>query len=601
VTTKGVKEVVDREEHRVSGTPYDVATATPGPRTEYRATIDLPFSVPSPEARVTIDAQAARLDGSFGSLDQTITSGFSDNSVGDHKVVVAVVPEPREIRRVTLTAGHGGAVELFRIDKDRPATKPTMSVPMSGNSAYFAGFTDVRFAVGLHDTDLTKGEVASLVVRGQPTGPRLGLADPADPGDVAFFWPGPDDTGTTVQAGPAFAAALQAYLDARPGVAVTARLVIQSDQPCRFYLTHLAAPVAFAVDGFSFPLLGPNDLADEDALASRIRAADDPVAAYVRSRVNGGPLKDALNALIAGATIYDAGRFARVQLSPATQAALAGTDVPRLNRLLLEDAFDGLVGAAGDKRVLRFAELGDQAVSVRLPSGAHVTHAVVETEEGFESARPGAGAAGAGSARGIHVTAPDEAAVAIPVGTALTATGVAVPLVALAPGTRVKIEVREDWQGVPSGRSLAAGTLDAGAPGDTVWSSATFDPVVVASGAAWIVVRAEKGEAVWLAAEDESERLRVVRTNGGPPAEVGLDGLRPLFELFTRSGAAAAVPPTSMTVGGVAVQAARVGDRATYDFTAALAAGSGEVPLVFSSSAAGTLTVSPPHVEFRLT
>jgi hypothetical protein len=58
-------------------------------------------------------------------------------------------------------------------------------------------------------------------------------------------------------------------------------------------------------------------------LASRIRAAGDPLSAYLRGAIGSSSLLDGLNAVIAGGALYDAQRFAGVTLGPQTQAALA--------------------------------------------------------------------------------------------------------------------------------------------------------------------------------------------------------------------------------------------------------------------------------------
>ena len=119
-----------------------------------------------------------------------------------------------------------------------------------------------------------------------------------------------------------------------------------------------------------------------------------------------------------------------------------------------------------------------------------------------------------------------------------------------------------------------------------------------------LVLRATKGDAVWIGAPDDGS-VRVVHTaEHAPPIVTALPGLRALYEVFSRSGDAAARPATTLSVAGAEVAAARHGATATYDITAALqaalAGGNGAVPLAFASAVAGTVTVHPPHVEYRL-
>ena len=122
---------------------------------------------------------------------------------------------------------------------------------------------------------------------------------------------------------------------------------------------------------------------------------------------------------------------------------------------------------------------------------------------------------------------------------------------------------------------------------------------MLASGPVWLVLRAAKGDAVWLAARVETGGLRVVRTaDGDTPAETVLPGLAPLFELFTRSGDAAGRSGTALAVGAIPVAAQQDGERSTYDIAAALQAlvGADAIPLTFVSTVAGTVTgLSAPH------
>src|SRR5439155_17889479 len=158
-------------------------------------------------------------------------------------------------------------------------------------------------------------------------------------------------------AGAAFASALQTYLSGKAGDSSPAVFVVmQSDQPCRFFLSAFATGAAFASDGFAFPLLVASDLLDADGLAARVRGAGDPVSAHLRAEIGRSELLEGLNDMISTGALYDAQRFAGVTLSAETQEELAAADdVPRLNRLLLQDAFPDLVAAPAADRVLHFA------------------------------------------------------------------------------------------------------------------------------------------------------------------------------------------------------------------------------------------------------
>ena len=265
------------------------------------------------------------------------------------------------------------------------------------------------------------------------------------------------------------------------------------------------------------------------------------------------------------------------------------------------------MAAPSAKRVLRFPadHAGQAGVAVSLPPGAVVSKAALSTQESLRGDRPDdPGAASAASGRsGVHVSGDDTAAVSVAVDQALTATGLALPLLGLTSDTQVTVELRADDHGAPAGKALATTTAALSSPGAVEWSTVYFGPVVLGSGPVWIVLRAPKGEAVWLAATAE-DGLHVVRTpDDGAPTETVLPGLQPLYQLLSRSGSAADAPATTLQLGGTTVAATRDGDRSTYDLAAALqaaAAAGAAVPLTFTSTAAGTITVYPPHVEYEV-
>jgi hypothetical protein len=589
---------------------YQVTSAVPGPRTVYRASFDFGFDVPSPESSIVVDPEAAHFSGTFQPLDFAVPA----SAISSGNPPVVTLDGPREVRRVAFTSAKsysGSHVQLFRLDQQRLASKETVSAAVGGGNAAagFGGFTDVRFAIGVQEGGPQRSEIAAVTVRGAATGGRLGIVDPDDPGSLVFFWPTPDQTGTHVDAGAAFGRALQAYLAGRPGDQTpTARLVIQGDEPCSFALTAFDTGSSFAVDVFASPALVASDLTDAAALASRIRAAGDPLSAYLRGAIGSSSLLDGLNTVIAGGALYDTQRFAGVTFGPQTQAMLAaGGPQDRLNRLLLQDAYPDAVAAPSEKRVLRFgSESADEAgVAVSLPAGATVTKATISTQEKLRADRIGAAAPAVAedSRAGVHVGADGTTAVAVTLDEAVSATGVALPLVALVAGTEVAIELQEDWQGSPSGKMLAAGTATVAQPGVVERTTVFFDGVVLASGLVWLVLRAAKGEAVWLATPVETGALRAVRTADGETAtENVLPGLVPVLEIFTRSGDAAGRSGTALAVGAIPVTAQQDGERSTYDIAAALQAcvGAGTIPLTFTSTVAGTMTVYPPHIEYEL-
>jgi hypothetical protein len=589
---------------------YDLTTAVAGPRPVYRASFPFGFELPGPDVRVVVDPAATRLGGRFAALEVPVpATGLADSSAG---VVVVSLDGVREARRVTFSPAAsfaGATAELRRIDESKPAPQATVTAGVGASgTASFGGFEDVRFALAVTGRSLQTSSVASVVVRGRPLGVRFGLADPADPSAVAVFHAVPDPGTGTLELGAALAPALQAYLDERPGeTAPSALLVVQADEPCRFSLTAFATGGSSASDAFAAPGLVASDLLDVAALAARIRRGADPVSAHVRAALGDAALLPGLNAVIAGPSLYDATRFAGVTLSEAAQAALAaGDDVPRLNRLLLQDAYPEEIAEPSAKRVLRFGGAASSAASVAVarPADAAVAKATVQTQESLRADRPvGAAAAAANGAgrAGVAVKGDGTTAVAVAVPEAVSATGVALDLLAASADAEIAVELHADWNGAPSGQALAQGTATLGAPGELRSAAVPFGRVVLPAGPLWLVLRARRGEAVLLAVPAEGD-LRVRRTvDGAAPAETLLHGLAAVWDLFSRSGDAVAQAAATLTVGGVAVAGTRDGDRTTYDLAPALrAAPAGLVELTFAASVAGTITVYPPHVEFAL-
>ena len=285
-----------------------------------------------------------------------------------------------------------------------------------------------------------------------------------------------------MNAGAGFGQALQTYLAGKADDQTpTARLVIQGDQPCTFVLTAFDTASSFAVDGFAFPALVASDLTDDAGLARRIAGAGDPVSAFLRTAIGSAALLDGLNGVISGVTIYEAQRFAAVTLDPQTQAALvAGGSPARLNRLLLQDAYPDAIAWPSANRVLRFP--GAQRRRCRRRGAAACGSDSLEGEA-LDPGEPGGGSsrapepAEAGDSRnGVHIGADGTTAVSVPVGEAISATGIALPLVALVAATEVTVELREDFQGAPSGKKLRAGTAVLATPGTVERATVFFDP-----------------------------------------------------------------------------------------------------------------------------
>jgi hypothetical protein len=464
------------------------------------------------------------------------------------QAVVVSLDAPRRVRSIRLTAnapGTGQTIDLYRLDGNAVAEKPTVSAALQNRFAKIpdtVDFTDLRFAIRLRNAggqplDLNPAHVSEVGVRAYPTTPRLGIA-PADAlgqstsvatlrGEI-----GKSASTGTFDLGEALAAALQRYFDA----------------------LRAASPDA--------PLANPLDVA-------LVIASDAPFRLQTTSF--------AITARL-------------VQVSFASKA---------------------------EKQVLRFTggQMTLQSTSIALPHGAIVHAASLRAVESFGRDRAPALAGGgmpSGSLDRTTGIAVDTTRWTIqqfvPSG-AITATGVAFGLLPLLEQTSLQVEIQEDWQGSPSGKRVADGTIfldRVGAPG---WVTLRLpDPITLPTRPHWLIVRAASGRAVWL-------------THAGSAPLGLLDGSTfiPLAGLETRyvfivprTIVGNPAPSSTLVIGNAVLTSIPGADGAiTYDLTAALnaalhdaAPGQAMMPMLITitatSSLPGLLTLYPPHVEYDL-
>jgi hypothetical protein len=236
--------------------------------------------------RIAIDLESPTLEAVFepydyDALSQSKTSLEASLTDSGGAVIVAL-EAPRQVRQVRLSPGtapgSGYSLEFYRLDGSTLADKPTTSIGVQNNVATFPSgddFTDARFAIRLKGPggpSLDAGDLAELRVRGYPTGPRLGIADPKDAGSAVFFWQVAGEVGKAVppergnvEAGAAFAQALERYLDdlfarlegqteGRPE-SIEVALIAASDAPCVLDVTvfdvtyHLVLQSLFSDEG----------------------------------------------------------------------------------------------------------------------------------------------------------------------------------------------------------------------------------------------------------------------------------------------------------------------------------------------------------------
>ena len=301
-------------------------------------------------------------------------------------------------------------------------------------------------------------------------------------------------------------------------------------------------------------------------------------------------------------------------------------------RLAVNTWTDSLPARDGEKRVLRFPgdRLAGQSLTVALPGTATVhgaTLKLVESQAQASLKAAGSQAGGAtalaspmpGEKTGLHVGTDRWIAQAIQPEQALTASRVVLGLLPLVAGTELAVALQESWNGQPSGRDLAAGTLALGRPGRAVWAALALPaPLTLSTEAYWLMLKATEGQAVWLTQTSSKTATAWQRPDDKHPwtqVAAPANG-QPLYQFFSPLGEppqpapqAQAAPVEStcrLTIGAQTVApTSRNGDTLHYDLAGALNAylagkpsPAGKIVLAFSAVGIKQITVLPPQIEY---
>ena len=280
---------------------------------------------------------------------------------------------------------------------------------------------------------------------------------------------------------------------------------------------------------------------------------------------------------------------------------------------LVQESF----AAKAEKRVLRFTggQGTPQSASIALPPGAIVHAASLRAVESLGRDRAPA-LAGDGTLSGALDTTTGVTVDTtrwtiqqlVPAG-AITATGVVLGLLPLLEQTSVLVEIQEDWQGSPSGKRVAAGTIAVDRVGAPGWVSLQLpDPITLPTRPHWLMVRAASGQAVWLT-HAGSAPLGLLDGS----ALIPLAGLEARYGFIVPSAIAGSLAPSSTLAIGNAVLTSILGNDGAieYDLTAALNAALQDaatslspmpipIAITATSSLPSLLTLYPPRVEYDL-
>ena len=196
--------------------------------------------------------------------------------------------------------------------------------------------------------------------------------------------------------------------------------------------------------------------------------------------------------------------------------------------------------------------------------------------------------------------------------------GLSLGIMALANETQLSMELQENWQGRPSGKKLAEGTLSIAQAGRSVWATGMLsEPVTLSSKPYWLLVKATRGHALWLAESDTTSMHVLERSTEEAvwKEASAVPGLRALFQLLSRSGGAEEQPPIVVSAAGTPVEPVNsrngTGNRSgvrIFDLADAinayLASGSYTgivaIPVALQARVLGIATVYPPRVLYDL-
>ncbi|MBI5015294.1 MAG: hypothetical protein HZB55_07350 [Deltaproteobacteria bacterium] len=600
----------------VGSPPAEVLVASgwgPAPGRQFRAVRYLGFSCGSLAEAIVLAPATAALRGEFLSLDYDALHPPAPLAPAEVReeggLLVVELGGARRVRRIVFARSartRDGTLGLFRLDGDRPAAEPSVTVeaglavagieleaeapvlrapagldlrPRAGRSAAPPGhdvahetaqetaesaswhvrdtvifelgddFDDARFALrvttGGGVSSLGAGDLVAVTVRSTPVNVRLGLA---------ALPPEPEE----------------------PGADALADLLLFWPDP-----TSPPAPPTTEVDAGA--LLASALATHLSRRVEELRAA----GAALPTRVD--------VALVAAADAPCRLRFDALQVDY------------HLERASLEPP--------QEKVVLRFPpdRLEAQEVAVLVPRGASVVSAQVEVSESRVGAGGGSGAAGTTgplpTQGGLAVDESGWAAQRLNLADPVLATGLSLGLLPLSESAEVVAEVRAEVDGAPTGGRLAGGTVALGGAGRALWATVDLgERVLVPSGALWVCLRAARGRAVWLAGT-WGAAVEAARVSAGDEEAAVLRGADVLCSLRTGSaGSAAAGAGLGLEVAGQSVAAGvPANGRVLFDVSAALSAaaaqpGSGPVTAVlrFTAQPGVLLTVYPPRVAYDL-
>lgn len=289
--------------------------------------------------------------------------------------------------------------------------------------------------------------------------------------------------------------------------------------------------------------------------------------------------------------------------------------------------------SSGPKEVLRYSgkQVERQTISVRLPTSATVVSGLLRIDESFR--RNGAAVgdnegvftmAAALPDRGLRITTGDRqyAAQRVEPSGSATIGGIALGVMALSPDTSLAVQIQSDYQGSPSGKNIIETGFTLKQAGVSTWVIAPFrTPIAFAAKGFWILVRAAKGDAIWLAESGDISVRSLVPENGVWTETASLPGLEALWRPLPQSmgtgsdqaaGSTTSIQRACVSIGSSTAAIVSQNGSRTFDLTSPLnaflsaartdsgAPETSEIPIVFIAGSGGLITVYPPCITYDI-
>jgi hypothetical protein len=214
---------------------------------------------------------------------------------------------------------------------------------------------------------------------------------------------------------------------------------------------------------------------------------------------------------------------------------------------------------------------------------------------------------------GVYLEAAKWAGRSVRLDKTTSASGIALGILSLSEKVELMVELQEEWNGIPSGKTLYKGTLQLEGIGTRSWLSLGFaKPVTISTDGHWILVTAASGNAVWLSTPASGSMGIFKRTSDKSTfKEINkIDNSQALHRFFSGNTDNNAQPPCIVSIGESKVAcASNDGGKKAFDLSSALSlylqgqpGDSDEVPvpLTFTSGMPGIVTVYPPEIVYDI-